>query len=117
MKLFLIYDLFIIVVKINTFKFEFQENTKDIQTAIGFKMTYTLVQREPGILSEGDDFPLLSHYPILNQQEAAKTFFATFEKDCGNNDICESELQVSASLNLPLGIFSLIFSTFNAISS
>ncbi|XP_065559170.1 integrin alpha-PS1-like isoform X2 [Artemia franciscana] len=80
-----------------------KENTKDIQTAIGFKMTYTLVQREPGILSEGDDFPLLSHYPILNQQEAAKTFFATFEKDCGNNDICESELQVSASLNLPLG--------------
>ena len=42
----------------------------------------------------------LDDYPILNQQEADKVFAASFLKDCGNNDLCESELNVSTSLSL-----------------
>lgn len=50
--------------------------------------------------AEGDPLPDIKNYPILNQQEAARVFEATFQKDCGNNDICESDLQVKARLNL-----------------
>lgn len=50
--------------------------------------------------NEGDPLPDIKNYPILNQQEAARIFEATFQKDCGENDICESDLQVYAHLNL-----------------
>jgi len=33
--------------------------------------------------------------------QAEKTFVATFNKDCGNNDRCESEVHVDAELLLP----------------
>lgn len=49
---------------------------------------------------EGDPLPEIKNFPILNQQEAARVFEATFQKDCGNNDICESDLRVQAKLNL-----------------
>ena len=49
---------------------------------------------------EGAPLPDINNYPILNQQEAARIFEASFQKDCGNNDICESDLRVSAKLNL-----------------
>jgi len=49
---------------------------------------------------EGAPLPDMKNYPILNQQEAARIFEAVFQKDCGNNDICESNLQVAAKLNL-----------------
>jgi len=49
---------------------------------------------------EGAPLPDIQNYPILNQQEAARVFEAVFQKDCGNNDICESDLQVAAKLNL-----------------
>lgn len=78
-----------------------QENTKDIQSPIKFKLTYSLVQREPPLIRPGSPLPSLNEFPILNQQEAAKVFEATFHKDCGNNDVCESELFVEASLRLP----------------
>jgi hypothetical protein len=47
-----------------------------------------------------DDLLPLDDYPILNQQEADKIFTASFLKDCGNNDVCESELVVLTSLSL-----------------
>lgn len=50
--------------------------------------------------TEGEPLPDIKNYPILNQQEAARVFESTFQKDCGNNDICESDLQVKARLNL-----------------
>lgn len=54
--------------------------------------------------AEGEPLPDIKNYPILNQQESARIFEATFQKDCGNNDICETDLQVKARLNLS-GIF------------
>lgn len=49
----------------------------------------------------GDPLPSLDDFPILNQNQAEKTFFATFHKDCGNNDRCESQVVVNAELMLP----------------
>ncbi|GFV15579.1 integrin alpha-PS1 [Trichonephila clavipes] len=73
----------------------------DIQTPIKFKLTYTLIQKEPKMSKEGENLPDINSYPILNQQEASKVFEAKFLKDCGANDICESDLHVTAELNLP----------------
>lgn len=58
--------------------------------------------------SEGAPLPDIKNYPILNQQEAARVFEAIFQKDCGNNDICESDLRVIATLNLSGMYFFLI---------
>ncbi|KAK3914130.1 Integrin alpha-PS1 [Frankliniella fusca] len=78
-----------------------KENTPDIQSAIKFKLNYTLVQHYPQMPRPGAPVPSLHEYPILNQQEAAKIFSATFQKDCGDNDICESDLLVEAEFHLP----------------
>ncbi|XP_011869360.1 PREDICTED: integrin alpha-PS1 isoform X1 [Vollenhovia emeryi] len=77
-----------------------KENTRDIQTPIKFRLNYSLIQEEPVMPLEGAPLPDMKNYPILNQQEAARVFEAVFQKDCGNNDICESDLQVIAKLNL-----------------
>ncbi|XP_034186491.1 multiple edematous wings isoform X2 [Osmia lignaria lignaria] len=77
-----------------------KENTRDIQSPIKFRLNYSLIQEEPIMPAEGESLPDIKNYPILNQQEAARVFDATFQKDCGNNDICESDLQVQARLNL-----------------
>lgn len=77
-----------------------KENTRDIQSPIKFRLNYTLVQEEPIMPAKGDSLPDIKKYPILNQQEAARIFEATFQKDCGDNDICESDLEINAKLNL-----------------
>ncbi|CAB0044688.1 unnamed protein product [Trichogramma brassicae] len=78
-----------------------KENTRDIQSPIKFRVNYTLIQDEPVMPARGDPLPDIDRYPILNQQHAARIFEANFQKDCGNNDICESDLQLVAALNLP----------------
>ena len=77
-----------------------KENTRDIQSPIKFRLNYTLIQEEPVMPDEGEPLPDIKNYPILNQQEAARVFEAVFQKDCGDNDICESDLQLEANLNL-----------------
>ncbi|XP_044002303.1 integrin alpha-PS1 isoform X2 [Aphidius gifuensis] len=77
-----------------------KENTRDIQSPIKFKLNYTLIQDTPIMPNEGDDLTDIKNYPILNQQESAKIFDATFQKDCGDNDICESNLIIDTKLNL-----------------
>ncbi|XP_012134810.1 multiple edematous wings isoform X2 [Megachile rotundata] len=77
-----------------------KENTRDIQSPIKFRLNYSLIQEEPIMPEQGEPLPDIKNFPILNQQEAARVFDATFQKDCGNNDICESDLQVLARLNL-----------------
>ncbi|KAG7208526.1 hypothetical protein KM043_014745 [Ampulex compressa] len=77
-----------------------KENTRDIQTPIKFRLNYSLIQEDPIMPSEGEPLSDIKNYRILNQQEATRIFEATFEKDCGNNDICESDLRVTARLNL-----------------
>lgn len=83
-----------------------QEGTRDIQSAVKFRMSYTLVQDEPRSPRDGGPLPNINQYPILNQQEASKIFQATFEKDCGDNDVCESNMVTVANLDLPQGNWS-----------
>lgn len=66
-------------------------------------MTYTLIQREPRSPRDGEPLPNINQFPILNQQEASKIFEATFEKDCGDNDVCESNMVTVANLDLAQG--------------
>lgn len=80
--------------------FLLKDGTHDIQSPIKFRLNYTLIQDEPKMPTEGAPLPDINNYPILNQQEAARIFEATFQKDCGSNDVCESDLRLSAKLNL-----------------
>ncbi|XP_050530461.1 integrin alpha-PS1 isoform X2 [Daktulosphaira vitifoliae] len=79
-----------------------KENTLDIQSPIAFRISYWLVQNNPPTLKPGDPVPSLADFPVLNQNQAEKTFIATFHKDCGNNDRCESQLHVDSQMVLPL---------------
>ena len=38
--------------------------------------------------------------PILDQTQADRQFDASFQKDCGSDDICESQLEVKAEVSL-----------------
>lgn len=64
------------------------------------RLSYSIVQEPPKPLRPGSPLPKMDHYPILNQQQADKVFQATFLKDCGENDICESQLNIAADLDL-----------------
>ncbi|XP_050311536.1 integrin alpha-PS1 [Anthonomus grandis grandis] len=64
-----------------------KEGVSDILSPIKFKVKYTL---------EDDSRP---HTPILNTT-SLKEFEATFQKDCGDDDVCVSNLQLRAGTNL-----------------
>ncbi|XP_014242194.1 integrin alpha-PS1 isoform X1 [Cimex lectularius] len=78
-----------------------KEDTKDIQSPISLRLSYSLIQKEPPVYNEDASFQSMSNYPILNKQQSDKIFQATFLKDCGDNDICESQLQIDSALLLP----------------
>ncbi|CAG9824822.1 unnamed protein product [Phaedon cochleariae] len=62
------------------------EGVSDILSPIKFRVNYML---------ENNKY----HTPILNKT-SVKLFEARFQKDCGNDDICESNLTLSAGTNL-----------------
>jgi hypothetical protein len=47
---------------------------------------------------QGATLPNINDFPILNQAEAKKRFQATFEKDCGDDDTCQSQLFLTPTL-------------------
>ncbi|XP_073832470.1 multiple edematous wings isoform X3 [Musca autumnalis] len=71
-----------------------KENTRDIQSPIKFKLNYTLVE------TKLPDSGLKGLNPILDQTQANIEFEGTFQKDCGDDDVCESNLKLSAELDL-----------------
>ena len=71
----------------------------DLQTPVQFQISYSLVQNRPKMrYNQGDSLPTLDNYPILNQAEAKKKFQATFEKDCGEDDVCKTDFVISTTL-------------------
>ncbi|XP_066254673.1 integrin alpha-PS1 isoform X1 [Euwallacea similis] len=64
-----------------------KEGVSDILSPIKFKVKYTL---------END---LKPHTPILNTTSLVE-FEATFQKDCGSDDVCESNLVLTTGTNL-----------------
>lgn len=71
-----------------------KESARDIQSPIKFHLSYSLVDEE--LAKSG----LKRLNPILDQTQADRTFEALFQKDCGVDDICESKLKLSPSLDL-----------------
>ncbi|KAK5640776.1 hypothetical protein RI129_009323 [Pyrocoelia pectoralis] len=64
----------------------FPNTTRDILTPIKFRLNYTISNNIP-------------HSAILNQT-SIKDFEATFQKNCGDDDICQSKIIMNASLLL-----------------
>jgi len=50
---------------------------------IPFKLTYSLIQHSPELPEEGEPLPDINGFPILDQEEAQRIFYAKFIKDCG----------------------------------
>ncbi|UXI15735.1 serine/threonine-protein kinase/endoribonuclease IRE1-like [Sarcoptes scabiei] len=71
---------------------------QNIQNSIPFKLSYSLQQNVPRSPREGDLLPDFNDYPILDQEEAHRIFYAKFNKDCGPDDICDSNLVLKAKL-------------------
>ncbi|KAJ8911157.1 hypothetical protein NQ315_008342 [Exocentrus adspersus] len=63
-----------------------KEGITDILSPIKFRVNYTLENN-------------IYHSPILNKT-SVKSFEATFQKECGDDDICESNLVLSITTNL-----------------
>ena len=83
-----------------TFVVGYVSTHADLQTPVQFAMTYTLIQEEPKVEygRRGDPLPNIDDFPILNQAQAKKKFQATFEKDCGEDEICQSQLKLVPTL-------------------
>ena len=47
---------------------------------------------------QGDPIVNIDNYPILNQQQALRTFFAKFQKNCGTDEVCQAQLIVKPTL-------------------
>ncbi|XP_017052130.2 LOW QUALITY PROTEIN: integrin alpha-PS1 [Drosophila ficusphila] len=69
-------------------------NTRDIQTPVRFRLKYSL--EEPPLAESA----LVRLNPILDQTQAHIDFEGTFQKDCGDDDLCESNLVIRAEPNI-----------------
>ncbi|XP_058442680.1 integrin alpha-PS1 isoform X2 [Malaya genurostris] len=71
-----------------------KDNTRDIQNPIRFRLNYTILDNTlPTSALDMLD-------PILDQTQADRTFEATFQKDCGNDGICQSKIDLTTKLSL-----------------
>ena len=75
------------------------DSQTDLQTPVQFALSYSLVQDEPDVsYDQGQSLPSVDKYPILDQQQAKRTFSANFQKNCGSDDVCQAQLVVTPSL-------------------
>ena len=75
----------------------------DLQTPVRFALTYSLIQEEPLVAYDdigggGGPLPPVDRYPILNQAQARRTFFATFQRNCGPDEVCQAQLALRPRL-------------------
>lgn len=81
-----------------------KNNTRDIQSVIKFRVNYTIV--EPTLPREPlTNIPL---HPILDQTEADRPFVATFQKDCGDDDVCRTQFIVNAQFELDSSVAGML---------
>ena len=75
------------------------DSQTDLQTPVQFALSYALVQDEPSVsYDRGLPLPPVDRYPILDQQQAKRTFSANFQKNCGTDDVCQAQLLVTPRL-------------------
>lgn len=68
------------------------KNAHSIFLFLQFRLNYTIVESAPSTLTALN--------PILDQTQADRSFQASFQKDCGADDLCQSQLEVHAELEL-----------------
>ncbi|KAI0240277.1 Integrin alpha-PS1 [Lamellibrachia satsuma] len=76
------------------------KNNKDFLHPIQFQLTYKLKEVAPPTMSPGDSLPDMNAYPVLNDAAAVIKRSVDFKKNCGDNDICESDLHIRGILPL-----------------
>ena len=75
------------------------DSQTDLQTPVQFALSYSLVQDQPEVsYDRGRPLPSVDRYPILDQQQARRTFSANFQKNCGSDDVCQAQLVVTPTL-------------------
>ena len=75
------------------------DSQTDLQSPVQFALSYSLVQEEPSVTyNRGQQLPSVDRFPILDQQQAKRTFFAKFQKDCGPDEVCQAQLKVKPKL-------------------
>ena len=75
------------------------DSQTDLQSPVQFALSYSLVQEEPSVTyNRGQQLPSVDRFPILDQQQAKRTFFAKFQKDCGPDEVCQAQLKVMPKL-------------------
>ena len=75
------------------------DTVTDLQSPLQFALSYALVQEDlPIEYDTGRDLPHVNRFPILNQHQAQRTFYAKFQKNCGNDEVCQAMLVVSPRL-------------------
>ncbi|XP_040565831.2 integrin alpha-PS1-like [Lepeophtheirus salmonis] len=76
-----------------------REGTLDIRNPIKFLLTLKLQQDEPRLGRGRRGFipppPNINQFPILNAQEAQKHLDIPFQKSCGDDDLCHSQLSAT----------------------
>jgi len=75
------------------------DSQTDLQTPVQFALSYSLEQEEPKVsYNSQNPLPSVDRFPILDQQQARRTFYAKFQKNCGSDDICQAQLTVNPRL-------------------
>ena len=75
------------------------DSQTDLQSPVQFALSYSLVQDEPSVsYNRGISFPSVDRFPILDQQQAKRNFFAKFQKNCGPDDVCQAQLSIAPKL-------------------
>ena len=75
------------------------DSQTDLQSPVQFALSYSLVQDEPSVsYNRGISFPSVDRFPILDQQQAKRNFFARFQKNCGPDDVCQAQLSIAPKL-------------------
>ena len=102
------------------------DSQADLQTPVRLDLSYSLVQGEPTVsYDRGFPLPSVDLFPILDQQQARRTFYAKFQKNCGADEVCQAQLRVRPRLfdrELELrrssqgGAYELELGTFNELS-
>ena len=102
------------------------DSQADLQTPVRLDLSYSLVQGEPTVsYDRGAPLPSVDLFPILDQQQARRTFYAKFQKNCGADEVCQAQLRVRPRLfdrELELrrssqgGAYELELGTFNELS-
>ncbi|ELU18032.1 hypothetical protein CAPTEDRAFT_222780 [Capitella teleta] len=75
-------------------------NNRDFLNPIAFRLSYKLLDMVPPTMVPGMALPDINEYPVLNEKASSQVFLAQFEKNCGDDNICRSNLHVKGFFHM-----------------